>query len=59
MIRFFPGLTGAAAAYVALIFIHWINSGLVRAVLFLVVYLVVAIIVDKAMAGYRKPDSKN
>jgi hypothetical protein len=58
MIRFLPGLTGAFAAYIVLFLVRWINSGWVHATVFFVVYLVVAIATDKAMATYRRPDEK-
>lgn len=54
MIRFFPGLTGAIAAYVLLLFIRWIDSGWLRATLFIAAYLVVTIATDKAMSTYRR-----
>ncbi|MCI0516984.1 MAG: hypothetical protein L0Y45_04035 [Woeseiaceae bacterium] len=54
MIRFVPGLAGAALAYVALVLIRWIDNGWVHAALFFAVYLFVAVAVDKAMTGYGR-----
>ena len=54
MIRFVPGLAGAALAYVALVLIRWIDNGWVHAVLFFAVYLFVAVAVGKARAGCRR-----
>lgn len=56
MIRFVPGLAGAIAAYVVLIFTDWIQSGAIRAAIFFGVYLFVTFAVDKAMTQYGRGD---
>lgn len=57
MIRFIPGLIGALASYVALVLIDWINNGWIHTVIFFGVYLLVTVVVDKAMTRYRQsPD---
>ncbi len=57
MIRFVPGLIGALASYIALVLIDWINNGWLHMVIFFGVYLVVTVVVDKAMTRYRqRPD---
>lgn len=54
MMRFVPGLAGAVATYVTLVFTNWIQSGWVRAAIFFGVYLFVTLAVDKAMTQYGK-----
>lgn len=52
MMRFVPGLGGAVAAYLALIFTNWIQSTWLHAAIFFAVYLFVTFAVDKAMTQY-------
>jgi len=59
MIRFVPGLIGAAAAYLALVLIGWLGSGWVRAAIFFGVYLFVTVAVDRAMSSYRRQSGKS
>ena len=54
MIRFLPGIAGAVAAYVALIFTLWLESAWIHAVVFFGVYVVVTFAIDKAMKQYGK-----
>ena len=58
MLKYVPGLVGAIAAYFALIFIDWIKTGWLHALIFFGVYLFVHLALDKAMTGYggKTPD---
>lgn len=53
MIRFLPGFVAAIAAYVALKLLGWMKQSLsFEILLFFGSYVVVALIVDKAMKKY-------
>ena len=52
MIRFVPGVVGALAAYLAVLFTGWLQSGWLHAFIFFAVYLFVAVAVDRAMKQY-------
>lgn len=54
MVRFIPGVIAAIAAYLSLIFLAWIPSVVLRFLLFLGIYLVVAFVMDDALKGYGK-----
>lgn len=54
MLKFLPGLLGAIAAYLTLIFINWIETSWVHALIFFGVYLFVSVSVDKALSQYGK-----
>ncbi len=55
VIRYLPGLIGAIAAFVALkLLIFFVHTTLeFEALVFFGVYVVVTVLADKAMAGYR------
>ena len=50
--RFIPGLIAAAGAYASLIFLSWIDSILLRFVLFIAVYFIAAWVIDSALRNY-------
>ena len=54
MMKHVPGIVGAIAAYGTLMFINWIQSSGVHALIFFGVYLFVTLGVDKAMTQYGK-----
>lgn len=56
MLRYIPGLLGAVAAMVAFRLLGMLDFSL-RILIFLAVYLVVTIFVDKAMARYGNKGS--
>ncbi len=55
MIKYLPGLTGAIAAFIALLFLGWLELSL-RGLAFLAIYLVVTISLDKALTRYGRPN---
>ncbi|MGH8223657.1 MAG: hypothetical protein ACREQZ_11855 [Woeseiaceae bacterium] len=56
MIRFLPGVVGALAAYFAVLFTGWLQTGWLHAFIFFAVYLFVAVAVDRAMKQYGAGD---
>ena len=54
MLKHIPGLAGAIAAYVTLMFINWIQTSWIHALIFFGVYLFVSFALDKAMSQYGK-----
>ena len=55
--KYVPGIVGAIAAYGTLMFINWIQTSWIHAVIFFGVYLIVSIGADKAMTQYGKSSS--
>jgi multidrug efflux pump subunit AcrB len=55
MLRYLPGLAGALAAMVAFRLLGMLEFS-IRILVFFAMYLVVTILVDKAMARYGKTD---
>ena len=57
MLKYVPGLIGAAVAMTVFRFTPWLDPLWVRFVIFGVVYIGVTVAVDKALANYgkRKP----
>ncbi|MDZ7645589.1 MAG: hypothetical protein U5K76_16010 [Woeseiaceae bacterium] len=56
MLKYVPGLAGAVAAMGAFRLLTMLDFSL-RILIFFVVYVVITIVVDKAMEGYGKKDS--
>jgi len=56
MLKYIPGLIGAAAAMVAYRVLMVLDFS-VRVLIFFIVYLVVTIIVDKSMSRYGRKES--
>lgn len=56
MLRYIPGVVGAVAAMVAFRLLSMLDFSL-RILIFFAVYLVVTILIDKAMVRYGKRDS--
>jgi len=54
MLRYVPGLVGAIAAMLAYRLLGMLDFS-IRLLLFIVVYIVVTVAVDKAMTRYGKP----
>jgi hypothetical protein len=52
MIKFIPGIAGAAAAYIVLKIFGWIQSLSFEMILFFCTYLIVTVVVDIAMKKY-------
>ena len=55
-VQFLPGLIGAITAFIALLIMGWlrIDSTWARFVLFLLVYAVMTISIDRALAAYGR-----
>ena len=56
MLRFLPGLAGAAGAFIALKLIAPIisTSLLVEVIVFAVIYVVITLLIDRAMSRYGR-----
>lgn len=56
LLQFLPGLIGAVVAFIALLIMGWlqIESTWARFVLFLLVYAITAISLDRALTAYGK-----
>lgn len=56
LIGLVPGVVAALAAFAVLKLTAWVGSVEVELLIFLVTYLVVAVLADAAMRGYGKTD---
>jgi membrane protein implicated in regulation of membrane protease activity len=54
ILQYVPGVVGAIAGFVNLQFTGWLNNWSLEFVVFIVVYLLVTISLDKAMARYGR-----